>query len=173
MADGFDSAEWANLSGFGWRIGYLDSQYRISVDPGIGNIWSFRTNAPRDVSIGVDVQVISGSGGLLLRYLDDQNFLGFTINPSESSYQLEQRIAGNTTVLAEGESSAIINGSDVQNRLVVRMQGSQVQLIANGQPLANVEIPTNTGSARYGMLAISSDVPAEVIFDNLELRTLE
>ena len=173
VADGFDSAEWANLSGFGWRIGYLDSQYRIAVDPGIGNIWSFRTNAPRDVSIGVDVQVISGSGGLLLRYLDDQNFLGFTINPSEASYQLEQRIAGNTTVLAEGESSAIINGSDVQNRLVVRMQGSQVQLIANGQPLANVEIPTNTGSARYGMLAISSDVPAEVIFDNLELRTLE
>ncbi|MEM8529256.1 MAG: DnaJ domain-containing protein [Chloroflexota bacterium] len=173
VADGFDSVEWASLSGRGWRIGYLNSQYRIAVDPGIGNIWSFRTNAPRDVSIGVDVQVISGSGGVLLRYLDDQNFLGFTINPAEASYQLEQRIAGNTTVLAEGESSAIINGSDAQNRLVVRMQGSQVQLIANGQPLASVEIPTNTGSARYGMLAVSSDVPAEVIFDNLELRTLE
>ena len=173
VADGFDGSEWANLSGSGWRIGYLNSRYRIAVDPGIGNIWSFRTNAPRDVSIGVDVQVVSGAGGLLLRYVDDQNFLSFTINPAETGYRLEQRIAGNTTVLAEGESSAIINGSDVQNRLVVRMQGSLVQLIANGQPLANVETPTNTGSARYGMLAISSDIPAEVIFDNLELRTLE
>ncbi|NOK60300.1 MAG: molecular chaperone DnaJ [Chloroflexi bacterium AL-W] len=173
VADGFDGSEWANLAGFGWRIGYQNSRYRIAVDPGIGNIWSFRTNAPRDVSIGVDVQVISGAGGLLLRYVDDQNFLGFSINPAETSYRLEQRVGGNTTVLAEGQSTAIINGSDVQNRLVVRMQGSQVQLIANGEPLANVEIPTNTGSARYGMLAVSSDIPAEVIFDNLELRTLE
>jgi hypothetical protein len=173
LADAFSAGGWADLSGPGWTVGYQGSRYHITADPGTGSIWSYRTAPARDVSIGVDVQVTKGEGGLLLRFLDANNYVSISLNPSRTSFRLEQHSAGNVNVLDGGQSEAIQTGADVTNRLVARLRGSRIQVLANGQPLADVDAPNAPNTARYGLVAIGGDTASEVFFDNLEIRAVE
>jgi len=173
VADRFSSGGWANSSGAGWRVGYQNGRYRVAVDAGYGTIWSFRTAPANDYSLGVDVSVTKGEGGLLLRFVDTRNFLSFSINPGQTSYRLEQHRGGVVNVLAGGQSEAIQAGADATNRLIVHLRGDYVELLANGQLLAQLDASGATNSGRYGLLAIGGSADAEVFFDNLELRALE
>ncbi len=173
LADQFTSGGWADMGGQGWRVGYQGGRYRIAVDPGIGAIWSYRTAPGQDLSVGVDLQAPSGEGGILLRFLDASNYLSVSLNPQQTSYRLEQHRSGAVNVLAGGQSEAITTGPEAQNRLVARLRGEHLQVLANGQLLAEVDVSTPPSSLRYGLLAISSDTAAEAFFDNLEVRALE
>jgi hypothetical protein len=171
-ADAFDRSGWATLAARGWSVGFQEERYRITANPGVGPIWSYRTGAG-DVSVGVDVQARGGEGGLLLRFGDAQNYLSVSINPQQTSFRLEQRSRGLTNVLAGGQNPAINAGADAQNRLVARLNGKNVVVLVNGQMLAEVDVPTAPNSERYGLIAIGTDTAADVLFDNLEIRTLE
>ena len=173
VADDFSGSGWASLDGNGWRVGYQNGRYRIAVDRGLGTIWSYRVGPDGNVSIGVDVQVPSGEGGLLLQFIDQNNYLSYSINPQQTSFRLEQHSGGGITVLAGGQSEAIQMGADAHNRLVARLRGAHLQLLANGQLLAELDLPAASGSTRYGLLAIASDTAAEAFFDNLEIHALE
>lgn len=173
FADEFTSGGWADLSGTGWHVGYQRGRYRITVDPGIGAIWSYRSRPPGNVSIGVDLQVISGEGGLLLRFLDANNYLSFVADAQRAGYRLEQHSGGNVTVLARGQSEAINAGADKRNRLVAHLRGDHIQLLINGEALADLDAPGGSASGRYGLVAISGDAPGDALFDNLEIRALE
>jgi hypothetical protein len=173
FTDTFAGTGWAEIGGNGWRVGYQRDRYRITVEPGIGAIWSYRTSPARDVSIGVDVQVASGEGGLLLGFLDANNYLSFSTNPQQTSFRVEQHRAGSVTVLTGGQSEAIHIGAEQPNRLVARLRGDHLNLLINGQPLADLDVPGGLASSRYGLVAISSDTAAEAFFDNLEIRALE
>lgn len=173
FADTFRAGGWADTGGIGWRVGYQRGRYRIAIDPGIGTIWSYRTGPARDVSIGVDVQVTSGEGGLLLRFLDENNYLSFSVNPQETSFRLEQHSSGEVAVLVGGQSEAIAAGTDAWNRLVARLRGDHVELLANNLPLAGLDVPGAPDSPHYGLLAISGTTTAEAYFDNLEIRALK
>lgn len=173
LVDSFDNSDWAEVAGAGWSVGYAGDQYRIAVDQGIGTIWSYRTGPVNNYSIGVDARVVRGEGGLLLRFVDELNFVSFSIDPSTATFRLEQRLGGSAEVLADGQSDAIAAASESWNRMVAQIVGNRIRLLLNGQVLADVEAENLPASTRYGLLAISGDTAAEAFFDNLELRTLE
>ena len=173
LADAFAQGGWANLHGPGWQVGYLDQHYRISANRGVGAIWSYRTGPAKDVSIGVDMQATTGEGGLLVRFQDANNYVSISLNPSRTSFRVEQHDAGKINVIAGGQSEAIQTGADAINRLVVRLRGSSMEIVVNGQSLASADAPGAPDSLRYGLLVITNDSAAEAFFDTLEIRRLE
>jgi curved DNA-binding protein CbpA len=173
---GAASQGWAVQQGPGWSVGYTNGAYRVSSTLGEANIWSFRTiyTVGQDFSLGTDVRVLSGAAGLLLRYVDAQNYLAYMINPSEGSYLFEQHTAGVRSVVAEGQSEAIRPGNDAINRLVARLQGNRVQLFVNNEPVADTTLSSVALSNTYGLLVNARGTgSAEALFDRVEIRTLE
>jgi curved DNA-binding protein CbpA len=173
LADSFAESGWANLRGPGWQVGYQGQRYRISANQGVGTIWSYRTGPARDVNIGVDIQVASGEGGLLARFQDANNYVSISLNPSRTSFRVEQHDGGTTNVLAGGQSEAIQAGADAINRLTVQLRGSSMDILVNGQALATVDAPGAPDSSRYGLLVLTTDSAAEAFFDNLEIRRID
>jgi hypothetical protein len=173
LADNFSGTGWASLRGPTWQVGYQNRRYRIGSDAGNGPIWSYRAAPAQDVSIGVDLQVTAGEGGMLLRFLDASNYLVVVINPSQTSYRVEQLSGGATNVLTGGQSEAINIGADATNRLVVRLRGNHLQVFVNGQQIAEADANNAPDTARFGLLVIARDTPAEAFFDNLEIHALE
>jgi curved DNA-binding protein CbpA len=173
VADTFSEGGWANQRGPGWQVGYQGQRYRISANQGVGTIWSYRTGPAKDVSIGVDMQAAAGEGGLLVRFQDANNYVSISLNPSRTSFRVEQHNGGTTNVLAGGQSEAVQTGANANNRLVVRLRGSSMEIVVNGQSLASADAPGAPDSARYGLLVITSDSAAEAFFDNLEIRRLD
>jgi concanavalin A-like lectin/glucanase superfamily protein len=105
--------------------------------------------------------------------VDANNYLSFSVNPQQTSYRLEQRRGGNVTVLAGGQHEAITAGAEAWNRLVARLRGDHIQLLINGVPVADLDLPGAADSSRYGLLAIGGDTSAEAFFDQLQLRAIE
>jgi hypothetical protein len=173
LADSFAQGGWASLRGPGWQVGYQDQRYRIGASQGVGTIWSYRTGPAKDVSIGVDMQATLGEGGLLARFQDANNYISISLNPSRTSFRVEQHDGGTTNVIAGGQSEAIQTGADATNRLVVRLRGSSMEIVVNGQSLASADAPGAPDSLRYGLLVITNDGAAEAFFDNLEIRRLD
>lgn len=172
FSDDFSGSGWADTGGAGWRVGYQNGQYRIAVDAGYGTIWSYHTTQGSNMSIGVDMQVTSGEGGLLVRFLDANNYMYLVVNPQSSSWRLEQRSGGVVSTLASGQSDAIRTGS-ATNRLVARLNGDYVQMLINGTLVAELDATTYGDNARYGLLAVGGSVSSEAFFDNLQVRALE
>jgi len=173
LADSFGQGGWASLRGPGWQVGYQDQRYRISASRGVGTIWSYRTGPAKDVSIGVNMQATAGEGGLLVRFQDASNYISISLNPSRTSFRVEQHEGDTTNVIVGGQSEAILTGAEAINRLVVRLRGSSMEIVVNGQSLASADAPGAPDSARYGLLVITNDSAAEAFFDNLEIRRLD
>jgi hypothetical protein len=177
MSDNFAAASgWANLQGNGWSVGYVDGVYQITTVAGIGNIWSYRTAyaAGPNFSLGSDVRVLSGQAGIAMRYVNEQNYLAFKINPATSSYVFEQWTGGAPLIIATGQSNAIQASPDVYNRLAARLTGNRVQLFINNQPVVDETVFGTTQTNVFGLVAIAENVPvATAFFDNIEVRTLE
>ncbi len=173
LADNFSTAGWADISGRNWNVGYSGERYRITVNPGIGTIWSYRTAGRTNYSIGVDVQVIRGEGGLMLSFVNEDSYLSFVVNPAQTSYRLEQHDGRGITVLSGGQNEAILEGSEAINRLTARLNGDRLQLRINNQQVAEVDISNVPRSPRYGLLSISGASAADAFFDNLEIRAVE
>lgn len=173
LADTFSEGGWANQRGAGWQVGYQSQRYRISANQGVGTIWSYRTAPAKNVSLGVDMQITAGEGGLLVRFQDASNYVSISLSSSRTSFRVEQHDGGATNVLAGGQSEAIKSGADAVNRLVVQLRGSSMEIVVNGQSLASVDAPGAPDSARYGLLVITNDSAAEAFFDNLEIRRLD
>lgn len=171
LSDAFNGSGWADLAGNSWRVGYVDGRYQVVANAGAGVIWSYRSGVPRNATVGVDVQVPRGEGGLLLRFVDEQTYLSFSIDPSVSGYRLEQHSGGVITALAAGESDAILPGADTVNRIIVKLAGTNVTMYANGEELGQAEATGVGVGARYGLLAVGGQKTSEVFFDNLQIRT--
>jgi curved DNA-binding protein CbpA len=171
--DAFAAGGWAESSGTGWRVGYQRGRYHVRGDAGTGAIWSYRTAPADDASVGVDVQVTTGEGGLLVRFLDQANYLSITLNPSQTSFRIEEHAGNAVNVLAGGQSEAIGTGADTVNRLVARLRGDSLQVLVNGQQLADVQMSGAANSPRYGLLVFAKDSASEAFFDNLEIRALD
>ncbi|NJL32660.1 MAG: hypothetical protein HC893_00890, partial [Chloroflexaceae bacterium] len=109
-SDDFSGASgWADAAGNGWSVGYTNGSYRITAVPGIGQIWSYRTvgtGAPL-YSVGADVTVQNGSAGLMVNFLDAQNYVSFLIDPAAGTYELGVWQGGVFVALQSGQSTAI------------------------------------------------------------------
>jgi hypothetical protein len=171
LSDGFDVRSWAQLGARGWSVGYQEGRYRVTADAGVGTIWSYRTGPRGDASYGVDAQ-IAGEAGLMLRFVDEGNYLTYTLDPGSGAFRVIQVRGGAETTLAEGDSPAVQRGADSINRLEARLRGERLELIANGEALAAVDLQGLGDSPRYGLVAIGGAGASEALFDNLEIRTL-
>lgn len=173
LSDDFSGRQWAEQRGSGWSVGYDGDRYRIVAAAGLGTIWSYRSVRARDGSVGVDVVARSGEGGLLLRFTGGGAYLAFVIDPGRGAFRLEQHSGEEVRVLAEGVSPAIVGGGEARNRIVARLDGSRIRLLANGLPLAELDLADGPGGAIPGLVAAGGDGRAEVLFDNLEIRELD
>ncbi|GAB4190868.1 MAG: hypothetical protein OHK0022_04080 [Roseiflexaceae bacterium] len=173
LSDNFSSSGWAALSGNGWSVGYSEGRYRITAVAGAGPIWSYRSGAPGNLSLAVDMQVRSGEGGVLLRFADAPSYLAVILNPGQGGYRIEQRSGSGSTVLSSGTSEAIQSGADAQNRLNARLSGGTLRVLINDQSVASVDVSNAPTSNRFGLAAFGTNTAAEVLFDNLSIRAIE
>ncbi len=173
FGDEFNGSGWVNLVGNGWSVGFVDGRYHVTAVAGAGPIWSYRGGMPMNAVIGVDTQVVQGAGGLMLRFVDDFNYLSFTINPSQNTFRFEQLSGGVTSVLAGGQSSAIAADPNVANRIAVKTLNNHYQLFANNQLLAEGDLPPGPISNSYGLMAIGGNTASNVYFDNLVIRAAQ
>ncbi len=167
-----DAGGFPELAGAGWSVGYDNGAYVITAAAGAGPIWSRRTQ-PTDpnFSLGVDVSVDGGAAGLLLRFVSDVNYLTFVVDPNQQMYRLQRNSGGGLTTIREGQSDAILAEPQATNRLVAQLEGSQVSLYINGEPVAEENIPGEAASF-YGLVVASdSDQQAEARFNHFEART--
>jgi len=170
-----DAQGWADMQGNTWSVGPQDGTYQIGVSPGSGNIWSYRTNViGTSYSIGTDVQVDNGgAAGLVLHFIDGDNYLSFMVNPSQRSYQIEHESGGQKTVVQERRNSAVKTGNMARNRLVARLDGTDMQLFVNDTMVLDDTLDMVQPTNKYGLVAVATEQAAIARFDNLELRTLE
>lgn len=164
---------WPTLGGRGWNVGFVGGGYQIAAINGAGNIWAFGTSpAGEEFLVGVDVVAVGGVAGLLLRH-GPAGFLAFMVDPALGSYRLERRLGGRNSLLIEEGNGAIAVGPDVGNRLVARLEGLNLSLRINGQPVYEVAVDSPPPSDQYGMVAAARGADEVVAtFSNLAVRAL-
>ncbi len=166
---------WAQVEGFGWNVGSDGAIYRIVAQPGVGNIWSYRTafiGTVTDFSVGVDLQAEGGAAGLMTYFVDGSNYLALLLTPQAGTYRIEQYLNGVPTTLTAGESSVIRRGPTATNRIVARMEGANVELFINGEAVAQATSDL-AQTQLYGLIAVPGERAVVANFDNLEIRALE
>jgi hypothetical protein len=172
-AEEFRGDAWPTTTGSGWSVSAGDGSYTITTDPGLGNIWAYRTSpAGEDMLIGVDVTVSGGEAGLILRFNDAGNYLAFLVSPTGRSFRLEQRAAGQVSALLDERHPAVQAGAEANNRLAARLEGDQLDLRVNGQRVASFSLAAPAPSPRYGLMAIAGNGPVNARFRDLSLRAI-
>ncbi|NJM07276.1 DnaJ domain-containing protein [Candidatus Gracilibacteria bacterium] len=174
LADTFSPGSgWAQVANTGWSVGYTDGAYQITADEGVGNIWSYRTSpVGADLTLGVDVEVSGGVAGLLLRYIDGDSYLAFTIDPSAQRIFLDEKNGGRLRTVLDATGSAIRTAPDAINRLVARLSGPRIELFVNDQPVGTIDLADFAAADRYGLVAAGRGNRAVAIFRNLQIRQL-
>ncbi len=162
---------WATASNTGWSVGYAGNAYRITTIAGLGDIWSYNT-APRasDISIGIDVEVSGGAAGLLLRFVDGNNYLTFLVDPAAGSYRVARVLGGGRSLISQGTSPAIRSGAG--NRLVAELRAESMQLYINGSMVDSIDLGGVPQADRFGMVASSGSSDTVALFRNLAIRDL-
>lgn len=171
----FDNAEgWAAMQGNGWSVGTKEGAYHISTQPGIGNIWSYRTSpGGTRYSVGVDMEIDAGSGGLVVHFVDSSTYVAFLVRPSDETFRLEQQSSGQKEIVTEQTSTAIQKEQNATNRLVVHLEGASLKLFINNTPVFDQTLEGVSPTARYGLVAAADTAAVHARFDNLEIRTLK
>ncbi len=165
--------EWATMQGDTWRVGPENGTYRISVESGMGNIWSYHTSpAGMSYRLAADVQVQGGAGGLVMHYLDSNNYVAFLIDPANTTYWIEHHHEGTTTTIAEGTSQTIQPDETSTNRLEAVLEGSIIQVAINNSSIDTLVIDNLVPTDMYGLLANASEQSTTAWFDNVEIRTV-
>ena len=123
-----------------------------------------------DVSIILTLQVVSGSGGVMIRYRDETDFVAVVIEPATKTYRILRREGATFNELATGTSDSIIDGDAVENVMTVTVVGTTVTLGINGTAIEPVTLEAISDSARFGMIAIPTSVDADVNVDHITIK---
>lgn len=168
--DRFESG-WATVRSAAWSVGPRDGRYRVIAASQIGAIWSYRSVPSSDVHIAVDMEVIEGEGGLVLRFRNEQNYVLFTLVPQTGSFRLEQLRDGTQLLLASGVR-ADLRAGDGRSRIEASLRGSRVSVAVNGQVITEADVDGIPSTPRFGVAVVARETRAEALFDNLEIRAL-
>lgn len=154
-----------------WSVGPRDGRYRITAEAQVGVIWSYRSVSNSDVRVHVDVEVVEGEGGVILRFRDEQNYLIFTVAPQTGNFLLEQVRNGTPTPIASGTRDDL-RFADGRFRLDTRLRSSQVSVSVNERVIVETDVPSLPAASRFGLAVVARDARSEAWFDNLEIRAL-
>lgn len=168
--DSFTSVNWAEAQGATWSTAYDGKRFQLKATTAGDAAWSYRPVDAANAAITMTFQVMSGSGGVIVRYRNETDFVAVVIDPSTKSYRVLRRDGDAFIDLASGESDAIKSGEAVENEMTVTVVDSSVTLSLNGTPLDPITVENLPDSARFGMIAIPTSADADVIVDHLTIR---
>lgn len=163
----------------GWAIdeagayGYADDAYLITVEPGafIPVLQANETYA--DVSLEVDVMLVSGEAdayaGLICRATEDGYYYA-DISPT-GEFTIGQLVGDEFTVLSDWATSDAINSEEgAENRLRLDCIGDTIAVYVNGEELASLAVEAVAGG--FGFEAGTAEAATESAvfgFDNFVL----
>jgi len=168
--DGFSAVNWAEAQGETWSTAYDGKRFHLKATQAGDAAWSYRPITQADITVTMMLQVTSGSGGVMLRYRDESDFVAVVIEPKTKSYRMLRREGTNFTELATGTSDAIATGDAVENELTVSVVGNVVTLSINGTGTEPIAIEDISDSARFGMIAIPTTADADVNVDHITIK---
>ncbi|MCS6941122.1 MAG: DnaJ domain-containing protein [Roseiflexus sp.] len=162
---------WASVRRTMWSVGPRDGRYRVTAEAQVGVIWSYRSVSSSNIRMNVDVEVVEGAGGVILRFRNEQNYLIFTVAPQTGNFFLEQMRDGTLTTVVSGTRDDL-RFPDGRFRIDARLRGSQVSVAVNGQVVVETDVPSLPTAARFGLAVVARETRSEAWFDNLEIRAL-
>jgi hypothetical protein len=170
LDDTFQTADWAEATGDTWSTRYADKRYLLQAQAGGDAAWSYRPVEQSDIVVTADIEVLSGRGGIMLRYLNESDFVAFVIDPTTQTYALLQRQGASFTELTTGTSPAIKTGANANNQLEASVVGQTVAMTINGNVVTEQFIEQIANSARFGLIAIPTSQDAEVAASRITVR---
>lgn len=180
LSDDFrrDQGRWTVADDESQRLAYDERAFRIEVlEPQILASSQSTDVAVADLLLEVDMTYTAGPTeaemGLLFRYVDEDNFYIYVISPL-GTYSLWKKADGVwEQLLPWTASAAIVTGIDVTNRIGVMAVGEEITLVVNDVGLAQVT-DESFAEGQVGMtVGAFSEAGAVVLFDNLDLWTIE
>lgn len=170
LDDTFQTADWAEATGDTWSTRYADKRYVLQAQAGGDAAWSYRPMEQSDIVVTADIEVRSGRGGIMLRYLNESDFVAFVIDPATQGYALVQRQGTSFVELTAGTFPAIQIGPNASNQLEASVVGQTVTMSINGNVITEQIVEQIANSARFGLVAIPTDQDADVAASRITVR---
>ena len=168
--DNFTMVNWAEAQGPTWSTAYDGKRFHLVAAQGGDAAWSYRPIAQSDVVMTVTLQVTKGSGGVIVRYRDETDFVAIVIEPESQTYRIVRREGTTFRELSTGTADSLKRGEAVENELTVTVVGTSVSLAINGVTTDPVTVEGISDSARIGMIAIPATSDADVFVDQITIR---
>ena len=168
--DSFTAVNWAEAQGETWSTAYDGKRVHLVAAQSGDAAWSYRPITQADVVMTLTLQVTSGSGGAMVRYRDETDFVAVVIEPATKTYRVLRREGTTFSEVMTGTSDAIVTGDAVENVLSVMVVGTTVSLGINDTPIEPVTIENMSDSARFGMIAIPTSADADVNVDHITIK---
>ena len=168
--ESFSTVNWAEATGATWSTAYDGKRFRLKATTAGDAAWSYRPIEQTDISVTMMLQVTSGSGGVMVRYRDETDFVAVVIDPARRGYKILRREGTVFTELASGTVETIATGDAVENELTVSVVGNVVSVRINGTDAEPITVENIADSARFGMIAIPTTADADVNVDHITIR---
>ena len=168
--DSFTAVNWAEAQGPTWSTAYDGKRFQLQATTAGDAAWSYRPVDAANVALTMMFQVTSGSGGAIVRYRNETDFIAVVIEPATKRYRIVRRAGDAFVELATGESDAIKSGDAVENEMTVTVVDTSITLTINGVTLEPLVVEDIPDSARFGMIAIPTTADANVVVDHFTIR---
>jgi hypothetical protein len=168
--DNFTTVNWAEAQGPTWSTAYDGKRFHLVATQAGDAAWSYRPVAQSDVVMKVLLQVTNGSGGVIVRYRDETDFVAVVIEPESQTYRILRRDGTTFQELSSGTSESLKRGDAIQNELTVTVVGTDITITINGVATDPVTVEGISDSARFGMIAVPTSSDADVYVDHITIR---
>jgi len=177
FSDDFNEASkgWGTMDRSGGEIYFDYGGLVIKVNLADFMFWTVNGDDYSDTRIDVDAVLMNGPNndnfGVICRYQDNQNFYGFLVT-HDGYYGIFKMQDGSIVLSSENgdlQYSESIRQGGVVNHITATCQGNDLQLLVNGDLLA--EVADQAFSAgQVGLIAGAYDMPGvEILFDNFNV----
>jgi len=170
------SPDWEESSDADVTRSYSDGEYHILVESQKLTAWTTPGQSFKDFSLEVEATKVAGPDdngfGVLLRYVDSQNFYYFEIS-SDGYWDFSKQENDVWTTLATWSASDAIKQGAATNVIKVVCDAGAFDFYVNGTRIGDYFDGTFT-EGDIGLSASAYDVGGiHIAFDNLEIRPLE
>lgn len=119
----------------------------------------------KDGAVTLGIKRVAGQGGVVVRLVDDRNFIALLIDPVSGEARLMAYRQGRASELARGKGE----GQREWGHLVVTLAGSKISAVWEGKPLLEGTDPAPAA----GRAAIATAGPGIMTFDEFVLEPKE
>jgi hypothetical protein len=114
--------------------------------------------ASADCSVVCTLPVLNPNQGLILRYIDDNNYLALfvgssTVSPTQHEYYFRKVISGVVTGSPSMPSAGSVGIADEGDEVQVKMVGTSLTIFVNGEQLYQATVANTTGTSHGLYLA--------------------